>query len=165
MLIDSRLHGVRDRLLALRTMPNYAGLADESLLFIAEHARERRFRAGEPLFAVDAPLTRMHFLIHGRVTTARQALLLLQAGKHFDVILSDVMMPEMSGMDLYEALVERFPVAAARVVFISGGAFAPGARAFMDRVGNERLEKPFDVPHVREVVRRMLEAASAPAAK
>ncbi len=72
MLIDGALHGVRDRLLALRTMPNYAGLEDESLLFIAEHARERRFRAGEALFAQDEPLTRMHFLIHGRVATARR---------------------------------------------------------------------------------------------
>lgn len=75
MLVDGVLHGVRDRLLALRAMPNYAGLADESLLFIAEHARERRFRAGEPLFAERSPLTNLHFLVHGRVTTTRRGVL------------------------------------------------------------------------------------------
>jgi CRP-like cAMP-binding protein len=72
MLIDAPLRGVRDRLLALRTMPNYAGLPDASLLFLAERGRDRRFRAGEVLFAAEEPLTRMHFLINGRVRTERR---------------------------------------------------------------------------------------------
>lgn len=72
MLIDTPLRGVRDRLLALRTLPNYAGLPDASLLFLAERGRDRRFRAGEALFTADAPLERMHFLIHGRVRTERR---------------------------------------------------------------------------------------------
>ena len=72
MLIDGVLRGVRDRLLALRTMPNFAALNDDSLLFIAGHARERRFRAGEALLVASEPFTRMHVLIHGRVETARR---------------------------------------------------------------------------------------------
>lgn len=72
MLIDAPLRGVRDRLLALRTMPNYAGLPDASLLFLAERGRDRRFRTGEVLLPAEEPLTRMHFLINGRVRTERQ---------------------------------------------------------------------------------------------
>ena len=70
----------------------------------------------------------------------------------FDVILSDLMMPEMSGMEFYDELTRRFPEVADRVVFISGGAFTPSARAFLDRVSNPRIEKPFDARALREIV-------------
>ncbi|MDZ7769645.1 MAG: ATP-binding protein [Woeseiaceae bacterium] len=86
------------------------------------------------------------------VTTAREGLELLASGKHFDVIFSDLMMPEMSGMELFAELTRQFPHLAGRVVFISGGAFTSEAQAFLDRVGNERLDKPFDPANVRDVV-------------
>jgi PAS domain S-box-containing protein len=89
------------------------------------------------------------------VTSARAALAILRAGTRFDVILSDLMMPEMSGMDFYEELEQHLPEAAARVVFISGGAFTPGAQAFFERVGNERIAKPFDAHVVRDLVERV----------
>jgi two-component system, cell cycle sensor histidine kinase and response regulator CckA len=88
------------------------------------------------------------------MTTARQALEALASGKHFDVILSDLMMPEMSGMDFYEELARRFPDAAQRVVFVSGGAFTPSAKGFLDRIGNERIEKPFHPQSVRDLIQK-----------
>ncbi len=86
------------------------------------------------------------------VTSARQALDLVAAGRTFDVIFSDLMMPQMSGMDLYDALAKDFPVAAQRMVFVSGGAFTAAAAAFLERVPNERLEKPFDPKAIRAIV-------------
>jgi nitrogen-specific signal transduction histidine kinase/CheY-like chemotaxis protein len=86
------------------------------------------------------------------VTRARDALDLLSGGKHFDVILSDLMMPEMSGMELYEELTRRFPRAAERVVFLTGGAFTPDAKAFLDRVPNDQIEKPFDPKSLRALI-------------
>jgi two-component system cell cycle sensor histidine kinase/response regulator CckA len=88
------------------------------------------------------------------VTEARSGLEMLAAGQEFDVIISDLMMPEMSGMDFYEELTRRFPAAAERVVFISGGTFTPGAAAFLARVPNARLEKPFDPRKLRELIER-----------
>jgi hypothetical protein len=41
---------------------------------------------------------------------------------------------------------------APRVVFVTGGAFTPEANAFLDKVTNVRLEKPFDVERLRETV-------------
>lgn len=93
------------------------------------------------------------------VTTAKQALELLESGKHFDVIFSDLMMPEMSGMEFHGELTRRWPHLAARVVFVSGGAFTPDAQAFLDRVDNERLDKPFDPAVVHDVVQRFLPLA------
>jgi PAS domain S-box-containing protein len=91
-----------------------------------------------------------------RLTRAREAVELVVGGKHFDVIISDLMMPEMSGMELYEELVRRQPEAAQRMVFISGGAFTEGASAFLDRVANERLDKPFEAEKVRTLVGRFV---------
>jgi two-component system cell cycle sensor histidine kinase/response regulator CckA len=89
------------------------------------------------------------------VTAAKDALELISSGTPFDVIISDVMMPGMSGVDLYEELSRRFPQYTQRVVFLSGGAFTPVTRAFLERVGNPRMEKPFDQRCLRELVERV----------
>ena len=86
------------------------------------------------------------------VTEAKRGLEMLAAGQEFDVIISDLMMPEMSGMEFYDELTRRFPAAAERVVFISGGTFTPSAQAFLGRVPNARLSKPFDARQLRELV-------------
>jgi CheY-like chemotaxis protein len=88
------------------------------------------------------------------VTKASEALDLVSRGNEFDVIFSDLMMAEMSGMDLYDELARRYPIAAQRMIFVTGGAFTPAAHAFLDRVPNERLEKPFSVKSVRALVQR-----------
>ena len=93
------------------------------------------------------------------VTGAKKALELLEAGRIFDVILSDLMMPGMSGMDFYDELTARFPDAARRVIFVSGGAFTPAAKAFLERVTNARIDKPFDPRALRALVQRQIAAA------
>jgi CheY-like chemotaxis protein len=90
------------------------------------------------------------------VTTGREALALIVAGARFDVVLSDLMMPEMSGMELYGELARLHPEAAERMVFVTGGAFTPAAHAFFDRIPNERIAKPFDTAAVRALVRRFV---------
>jgi PAS domain S-box-containing protein len=71
------------------------------------------------------------------------------AGERFDVILCDLMMPWMTGMDFYSVVAERAPEQADRIVFVTGGAFTPAALAFIDRVKNTFVEKPFDLPTLR----------------
>jgi PAS domain S-box-containing protein len=86
------------------------------------------------------------------VTAAQDALDILVGGKEFDVVLSDLMMPGMSGMDLYKALAKSSPKMAARVVFLTGGAFTPEAHTFLDGISNERMEKPFVAGALRDLV-------------
>jgi CheY-like chemotaxis protein len=77
------------------------------------------------------------------VDRAEAALERVKAGERFDVILTDLMLPEMTGMQLYAEL-ERFDPGQARVVvFMSGNASSPNARSFLERVPNRWLEKPF----------------------
>lgn len=91
------------------------------------------------------------------VTTAREALDLLLSGRDFDVVLSDVVMPVMSGMDLYDELARTRPKAAERMVFIVGGTVTPAAVAFLQRVPNERIEKPFSAAALRALVQRFVQ--------
>jgi CheY-like chemotaxis protein len=84
---------------------------------------------------------------------AREALRLLAAGARWDVILCDLMMPEVSGMDLYRDALARAPDAARNIVFMTAGAFTPRARAFVASVGKRCLEKPIDAEALRELVR------------
>jgi CheY-like chemotaxis protein len=76
------------------------------------------------------------------ITSARELLSRIDAGERFDVIVSDLMMPEMTGMELYEHLEKIAPEQAARVIFLTGGAFTTTAREFLARVPNPTLEKP-----------------------
>jgi CheY-like chemotaxis protein len=84
------------------------------------------------------------------------ALELLATGKVFDVVLSDLMMPNMSGMALFKTIVELYPAVAPRVVFITGGAFTAEAHAFLDAVSNERMAKPFNSEELRKLIRRFV---------
>jgi signal transduction histidine kinase len=90
------------------------------------------------------------------VESAKKALALLDAGRPFDLIVSDVMMPEMSGIDFYEALCARYPEEARRVVFVTGGALGHHVGSFLGSVPNMRLEKPFAAADLRRVIEQAL---------
>jgi len=81
---------------------------------------------------------------------------MIERGDRFDVILSDLMMPMMTGVDFYEALLTRNPVLAHSAVFVSGGAVTPKVDAFLRSVPNLRLEKPFKAAQLRDIVQRGL---------
>jgi CheY-like chemotaxis protein/anti-sigma regulatory factor (Ser/Thr protein kinase) len=90
------------------------------------------------------------------VTRAKEALIRVAAGESFDLILCDLMMPEMTGMDFHAELSRAFPEIAARVVFMSGGAFTPGAREFLEATPNRRIDKPIDTVRLRRLVEEAL---------
>ncbi len=88
------------------------------------------------------------------VTEASRALARIAAGERFDVILCDLMMPVTTGMDLYAEMMRTAPKLASSVVFMTGGAFTPRARAFLESVANPCLEKPLDMAKLRSIVAR-----------
>ncbi len=85
------------------------------------------------------------------LTRAEGAIALLEA-KHFDVVLCDLLMPEMTGMDLHKRLCERGSPWADRMVLMTGGAFSAGAPEFLATVKNLRIDKPFDAASLRGVL-------------
>ena len=87
-----------------------------------------------------------------------EALRRLESGERFDVILCDLMMPELSGMELYSRVEARNPHTAERFVFMTGGIIHAEVRAFLARVPNERVEKPFSQGTLRDITRRFTAA-------
>lgn len=83
---------------------------------------------------------------------AREALEAIKRGPSFDVILCDLMMPDVTGMDLHAELARVAPEEARKIIFLTGGAFTPRARTFLDEVENQRVEKPFDGLHLRALI-------------
>jgi two-component system, cell cycle sensor histidine kinase and response regulator CckA len=74
----------------------------------------------------------------------------------FDVVFCDVMMPDVGGIELHEALRRRRPGAERRIVFMTGGAFTAQARAFLDGVPNPCIDKPFDLDAIDRALRVLL---------
>ena len=94
------------------------------------------------------------------LTSARTALKRILAGERYDVILCDVMMPDFSGMDLYEAIAAQAPDLLDRLVFVTGGAYTPDAIEFLERIANRRLEKPILPAALHEAVAQTMAAAT-----
>lgn len=88
--------------------------------------------------------------------SGREALDILRRDKDFDVVLCDLMMPEVTGMDVFETLRTEDPTLLDRFVFMTGGAFTARARAFLAQVSNERLEKPFHPQALDALVQRLV---------
>ena len=86
--------------------------------------------------------------------SATEAMALLEAGERFDVVLCDLMMPQITGMEFFASLEAYDAAQAAKVVFMTGGAFTEKARTFLDQVSNERIDKPFDIKALRALVNR-----------
>lgn len=91
-------------------------------------------------------------------TAPKAALELLMVDAAFDLILCDLMMPGMTGMDFYAELHRTAPELAKRVVFMTGGAFTAGASKFLESVPNHRLDKPFNAEALRATIARMMTA-------
>ena len=86
------------------------------------------------------------------VDNGRDAQLALEGDGAFDLVLCDLMMPEVSGMDLYERVSETRPALASRFVFMTGGAFTERAREFLKAHRLRRIEKPFTLERVEELL-------------
>ncbi len=90
------------------------------------------------------------------LTSAVDARDRVAAGERYDVVLCDLMMPGMNGMELHDELTRIAPAVAARMVFLTGGAFTAQARDFLASIPNRRLEKPVGVADLRSAIERVL---------
>ncbi len=86
----------------------------------------------------------------------QQALEKIRGGERYDLILCDLMMPEITGMDFYAEVAKLSPEQAKATIFLTGGAFTARARSFLDEVKNDRIEKPFDAVSLRAMVNQRI---------
>ena len=84
---------------------------------------------------------------------ATQALELLRE-RSFDVLLCDLLMPSMTGMELHAHLAKVRPELTPRMIFMTGGPFGQGVREFLASVPNERIDKPFEAEELDTLLDR-----------
>ena len=78
------------------------------------------------------------------------------AREHFDVIITDMKMPGMDGASFYREVRASNPALAKRIIFITGDTVSPDTRAFLQRVSNPVLSKPFKIGPLREAIESVL---------
>ncbi len=92
----------------------------------------------------------------------RAALAAITRGERFDVVFSDILMPYMTGMELYQSVRLIDPDQSDRFVFISGDITRSDIQQFLGRISNERIEKPFNIQNVRGIARRFVSSRAKP---
>jgi C4-dicarboxylate-specific signal transduction histidine kinase len=83
---------------------------------------------------------------------AREALRCFGQDRQFDVVLCDLQMPDMSGVELYASVKQQWPELADRFIFITGGAFSAEARRFLEDPNIACINKPFQLRELLELI-------------
>ena len=82
-----------------------------------------------------------------------EALQRIVHGERYDVIICDLLMPEMTGIELFSQLQQRYPDQSERVVFLTGGATSESARLFIEGNRSRVLHKPFGPVEIESTLR------------
>ncbi|MFO0722373.1 MAG: PAS domain S-box protein [Myxococcota bacterium] len=94
-------------------------------------------------------------------TSAKDALELLRQDAAFDVVLCDLMMPDMTGMELEAVLAREFPALGAATLYMTGGAFTDAAKAFVASHSGRLIAKPFDAEGLMNAIGALLGSGAA----
>jgi len=79
--------------------------------------------------------------------------------REYDLILTDLRMPELDGVGLYRELERRQPEVLRRVIVITGTSGHPEYQSFLEETKVPYLEKPFSLQALQTITRRVLAAA------
>jgi CheY-like chemotaxis protein len=93
---------------------------------------------------------RSHDLV--TASSGEEALAHLTTQEPFDLILCDLMMPGVSGIDIYQHLRGRHPGREQQLVFLTGGIFTDEAQEFVAKISNSVVQKPFNFQQLRSIV-------------
>jgi len=88
-------------------------------------------------------------------TSGREALERM-AAETYDVVLTDIRMPDLDGRALYQEIERRWPGKGGRVVFVTGDTLASALREFVSESGRPVIEKPFLPSEVRRIVAELV---------
>jgi CheY-like chemotaxis protein len=78
--------------------------------------------------------------------------------KCYDLIVSDLMMPEADGPSLYSAVTLRWPSNPPHFLFVSGLANTSAFDGFLKVIHAPLLPKPFKIAALRRAIKRILQA-------
>jgi CheY-like chemotaxis protein len=102
-------------------------------------------------------LSRMGYTVD-TVADAEAAVAKLDAGITCDVILTDVRMPGMSGIELHSYILEKIPAMKNRIIFITGDVMGSDIKDFLMKNNLSFFPKPFDIEALKEKINSMVMA-------
>lgn len=88
--------------------------------------------------------------------SAVEAMKRIRDGEWFDAIFCDIRMPEMSGIEFFQSLLEDFPVQAKRVVLLSGDVFHPDLKDVTGELSLPMIGKPFKRADITSAIDRLI---------
>ena len=91
--------------------------------------------------------------------SAAEALRRIAEGESWDVILCDLHMPVVDGVEFFERLHRTRPELVTRLAFVTGGAFTPRAQSFLERNTRPMAQKPVEPEGLRALVRQIAAGA------
>lgn len=146
-------------------LPAAAGLQPRPSTPVPPSALRKRRRVliidDEPSFAATLKLLLQH-QHEAQTATGQAALAAALADPPWDAVLCDLMMPELSGMELYRQVTAARPALAAHFIFMTGGVFTAEAEEFLRAVKAPRLLKPFAVAEIERLIARVAEPRPLP---
>jgi len=93
------------------------------------------------------------------LTDSEKVIPLLEQGLRFDALLCDLMMPKMSGIEIYQRIQALYPGLERRIVFATGGLVTQHQRDFFASIANPKLEKPYHLSALNSALESVLEHA------
>lgn len=95
-------------------------------------------------------------VVEGGAEALRLLSIPVNAPNSFEVVLCDVMMPGVSGIDLYRQLAQTSPAMARRIIFMTGGAYTDDADRFLGSVDNIQVQKPFNLRFLHQQLQNVI---------
>jgi two-component system NtrC family sensor kinase len=90
-----------------------------------------------------------------RAGDGEEALACLEGGK-YDLIVSDLKMPRMDGIQLFAALREQHPEMARHIMFVTGDVIGTDAEGFLADSGCRWLAKPFRLSELLRIAKEVM---------
>jgi|ERR1039458_5612112 CheY-like chemotaxis protein len=87
------------------------------------------------------------------VSSAVDALEIINRGlTKVDLIITDINMPGLNGVEFYEIIKERRPELTNKIIFITGGIFSGEMLELLEQIPNPKLQKPFETERLLQTI-------------
>lgn len=83
-------------------------------------------------------------------------ILLRSVPRHYDVVMCDLRMPHLSGVELYRTLLGTRPDLVRRLLFSTGDVVSSDVADFLAESGQPVIEKPFELARLEELLNQIL---------